>query len=92
MGITSVGTPASKRSWTLGIRVNRDLTATINLLEVVRRVRLGDVKIHQRGGVRPKTSPPLFYALVMGKTTRTGSVVLGLLCYVELPLSSLSET
>ena len=74
------------------MRVNLDLTATINLLEVSRRVRVGSVKITHRGGVRPKTSPPLFYALVVGKTTRTGSVVLGLLCYVELPLSSLSET
>jgi hypothetical protein len=52
-----------------------DLTATTNLLKVSRRVRLGNVKIHQGGGVRPKISPPLIYALCLEKTTRTGSVV-----------------
>jgi hypothetical protein len=30
------------RSWTFGIRVNLDRTATGNLLAVVRRVRFGD--------------------------------------------------
>jgi hypothetical protein len=62
VGITSVGTPDKIRSWTLGIRVNLERTATINLLKVVRRCALAilDVKIHQSGGLRLKNAPPLF--------------------------------
>jgi hypothetical protein len=59
------GDPRQDQVVDLGMRVNLRFAATINLLEVSRRVRLGDVKIHQRGGVRPKTSPPLFYALFL---------------------------
>jgi len=47
----------------LGIRVNLDRTATINLLEVVRRVRLGDVNIHQRGGSSAKRIVPAAFSI-----------------------------
>src|SRR5919202_4878526 len=59
--MASTGTPAPMSSVVFGIRVNLDRAATGNLLlEVWRRVRAGGVRITQRGGVRPKTCPPLF--------------------------------
>ena len=62
MGITSVGTPARIRSWTLGMRVNLDLTATTNLLGLCGGCALAilDVKIHQSGGHRVKDGSAAF--------------------------------
>ena len=84
MAIASVGTPAMIRSWTFGIRVNLARTATGNLLEVWRRVRAGGVNIPQRGGVRPKTSPPLFLCSFSGAYS-TGIWVSALVALIASP-------
>jgi hypothetical protein len=79
VGITSVGTPARIRSWTLGIRVNLERTATINLLGLCGGCALAilDVKIHQSGGPREKVSPPLFLCSFSGAySTYTVSLAL----------------
>src|SRR3954453_12587863 len=72
--MTSLGTPARTSSGTFGIRVNLELTATLNLLEVLRRVRVGGAKIHQRGGSSAIRILPrrYFYALLTDPLYRSG--------------------
>ena len=74
-----MGTPARIRSWTLGIRVNLERTATGNLLGLCGGCALAicDGKIHQSGGPRQKVTPPLFLCSFSGAySTYTSSLAL----------------
>jgi hypothetical protein len=62
VGITSVGTPARIRSWTLGIRVNVRFAAKSTSSRSCGgcALAISGGKIHQSGGFQSKSAPPLF--------------------------------
>ena len=63
MGITSVGTPASTRSLTLGIRVKFDLTATSTSLRSCDGSALVMVRFTNAAGPRPKGDHPAAFSM-----------------------------